>query len=418
MVDAAPFRGLRYDPAVAGEPATTSAPAYDDVDPFTYTAHRTTSPYTVLELLTPGDDTETARAAAALRRWRRTGVLVTDPRPAFYRYEEHELRRGVPAVQRGLLAAVALEDPGPDSAILPHEDVAPDRVEQRRQRLEALRVDASPVFALAVGAAGALAAVLARAPSEPPVVAMTDDAGVDHRVWSVTDPSAVDELRRVLASVHVILADGHHRYAAALAARAQHPQPAWQRTLMYVVDAASDGPEVLGVHRLVRGVRPAALRALAEDFVVEAAPADANALRDRLHAAAGPALGLLVSPPLAEVHGGAAALLRPRARARLDERLPAGRSARWRELDTALLDHAVLPRLHVDAVRFRPDLPAAGAEVAAADDAALFVVRPVDVATVEAAATAGDMMPPKTTYFRPKPRAGLVLRPLDEDASR
>lgn len=415
MVDAAPFRGLRYEPSLAGAPVTTSAPAYDDIDALTYASHRTASPYTVLELLTPPDPAGSYRpAGAVLRRWRRTGILVADPTPAFYRYEEHELRRGQPTVQRGVLASVALDTPGPGSAVLTHEAVDAARVAARRARLEALRADLSPVFALTTGASERLRALLTRDPVAPPVAALTDAAGVDHRVWAVTDPGEIAALRRALADVAVLVADGHHRYAAALQARAEHPGPAWQRTLMYLVDASAGGPEVLGVHRLVRGVTAATLRRLHEDLSVEPAPTDPTALREQLQATPGRAFGLLLPPALVGVAAGAA-VLRPRDEAALAARLPPDRSAAWGALDTALLDHAVLPVLDAAGVEYRPDLLAAAADVAASDDALLLLVRPVDLPTAERFAARGEHLPAKSTFFRPKPRAGLVLRALDEE---
>lgn len=410
MVDAAPFRGLRYDPAVAGAVASTSAPAYDELDPLTYARHRTASPYTVLELLAPPDPAGSYRAAAAaLARWRRTGVLVRDEAPAMYRYEEHELRHGVPWVQRGVLAAVAL-----DHHVLTHEAVDPDRVADRRARLEAVRADLSPVFALALDAPDDLHTRLAVPPVAPPLVALTDEAGVDHRVWALDDASELEALRRSLAGVRVLVADGHHRYAAARAARRDHEEPAWQRTLMYVVDAADGGPEVCGVHRLVRGVAPAVLRQVLDDFDVQEAPATPQALRRQLETATGRVFGLLLGPRLARTVGLTAALLRPRDEQTLAARLPTGHSARWRDLDAAVLDHAVLPGVGAASMDHRADLSGAVAEVLDVPDAALFLLRPADAATAEALATAGEHMPPKTTYFRPKPRAGLVLRPLDD----
>lgn len=411
MVDAAPFRGLRYDPVVAGDPATTSAPAYDDLDGYTYAAHRASSPYTVLELLSPPDASGSHRSAGqALRRWRRTGVLVSEAAPAFYRYEEHELRHGVPSVQRGVLAAVRLERPGPTSAILTHEEVDPGRVADRRARLEALGADLSPVFALAIDGALLLRTQLAQPPRCPPVVALSDEAGVDHRVWAVTGGAEVAALRRALRPVRVLVADGHHRYAAALAAQAHHPGTGWQRTLMDVVDAAVDGPELLGVHRLVRGVGADAVDRLRTHFSFEPAPADPQALQAQLEAVEGSAFGLLLRHESATT----AALLRPRDHAALLARLP-DRSPTWRGLDSALLDHAVLPALGHHSVEHRPDLLAAAADVRATDGSALFILRPVDVRTAEALAVRGEHLPPKSTYFRPKPRAGLVLRLLDED---
>lgn len=414
MVDATPFRGLRYDPAVAGEPAATSAPAYDALDRFTYAAHRAASPYTVLELLGPPDEDGSYRAAGeALRRWRRTGVLVSQPTPAVYRYEEHELRRGVPTVQRGLLVAVALEEPGPGSAILTHEAVDPARVADRLARLEAVRADLTPVFAVTTSAAD-LTRRLARPPDGPPVIAFTDEEGVDHRVWAITDPAETAVLCEALAGARVLVADGHHRYAAALAARSRRRGGAWGRTLMYVVDATVDGPQVTGVHRLLRGADAQVLRHLAADFSFAPAPREPRALCASLDAVPGRVFGLLLAPSLAAAAGTATAILRPRDEAALTARLPPERSPRWRDLDTAVLDHAVLPRLRAGSVEHRADLHAAAGDVAASDDALLFLLRPVDPRTAEALAADGEHMPPKSTYFRPKPRAGLVLRPLDD----
>lgn len=411
MVDAAPFRGLRYDPRVAGDPASTSAPAYDELDPHTYTRHRTASPYTALELLAPADRPGSYRAARdALRRWQRTGVLARDPVPAFYRYEEHELRQGLPAVQRGVLAAVALPRPGDTATVVTHEDVDPARVAERLGRLEALQADVSPILALATEAPPALGALLAHPPTAPPVAALSDEAGVDHRVWCVTDPEEVGALREALAGVPVLLADGHHRYAAALAARARNEGAGWQRTLMYVVDATGAGPQVRGVHRLLRGVLPPVVRRLQALFGVEPLPAQAEAVTSALAAAGGCVFGMLASPDVAELLGTAAGLLRPWDEAAMIARLPADRSAAWRALDTAVTDHAVLPALGVGAPAYRTDLRTAATEVANAHATVLLVVRPVDPRVVQALAAEGQHLPHKSTYFRPKPRAGLVLR--------
>lgn len=413
MVDAAPFRALRYDPSAAGDPASTSAPAYDDLEPTAYAHHRTASPYTVLELLTPsGTRGSHETAGAALRRWRRTGVLRRDATPAFYRYEEHELRHGLPAVQRGVLAAVALPQPGRPSPIDTHEAVDPARVADRLARLEALRVDVSPIVALVTDPAVELRKHLEQPPRSAPVAALTDEAGVDHRVWAVTDTDEIARLAAALRTARVLVADGHHRYAAALAARRRMPGEGWGRTLMYLVDAGETGPQVLGVHRLVRGVDERLAARLAVDFELRAA--DPETLRVAVEAAPRGVVGVLVAPPLAGKLGATAALLHPRDARALAARLPGDRPQLWRELDTAVLDHAVLPGVGAATVEYRADLADAAREVASSVDSALFVLRPVELATVAALAAAGERMPPKSTYFRPKPRAGLVLRPLDE----
>lgn len=403
MVDAATFRALHYDPAVAGDPATTSAPAYDDLERFTYARHRTASPYTVLELLAPGGRPPHAYrwAGAALRRWQRTGVLVTDPTPAYYLYEEHELRHGVPAVQRGVLAAVAVADP----RVLAHERVDGPRVADRVARLSQVPVDLAPLFAVYRGAPAALRAVLRRPPRTRPVIAMTDAAGSDHRVWRIDEPTDVAALRQGLAEVTAVIADGHHRYAAAAALQAERPAA---RTLVYLVDAEEHGPQVLPVHRLLGDVPETAFAALAPAIETVPAAADPEALQAALRRQPGRAWAV-------RLPGGRALLLVVRDERHLQAMLPADRSAAWRSLDTAVLHHAVLPRLGDPAVTYRTDLDAAVAEVEQNGAGALLLVRPVGIDTVFACALAGDPMPPKTTWFRPKPRAGLIMRSLDSD---
>jgi uncharacterized protein (DUF1015 family) len=398
VVDAAPFRALRYDPAVAGDPATTSAPAYDELERFVYARHRTASPYTVLELLTRTGVPPSYRwAGAALRRWERTGVLVTDAKPAYYLYEEHELRSGVPAVQRGVLAAVAVGD----RRVHAHERVDAARVADRVARLSEVPVDLAPVFAVYRGAPDTLRRVLRRPPNRPPLLAMTDEAGLDHRVWRLDAPVEVEQIRDGLADVQAVIADGHHRYAAAVAMDGSS-----SRTLMYLVDAEEHGPQILAVHRLLHGVGDSAFSDLAPEVEATPAPADITTLATMLDRQDGRAWAV-------RLPGNRALLLSVRDEAALQARLPGGRSAAWRALDTAVLQHAVLPRLRPESIEYRTDPVAAAAEVEQRQTGALLLLRPVDVAAVYACAAAGDPMPPKTTWFRPKPRAGLVMRSLD-----
>ena len=397
MVDAAPFRALRYDPAVAGDPASTSAPAYDDVERFTYAQHRAASPYTVLELLAEGEAADYQPARAAFARWRRTGVVVDDPARAFYLYDIHELRQGVPTLMRGVLAAVALDG----DTLLAHERVDQQRVESRARRVTAVPADLAPVFAVhSTGPAG-LRAALDAPPRTPPLLGFTDERGADHRVWRLSDPQVIAAVRQGLAEVQAVIADGHHRFAAAAQARAAGAADG--RILTYLVDSAVYGPELRPVHRVLRGA-PAELESrLAGDFDVLHQPWDA--VREGLRGAGAITFGLR--------HGqGRSALLVARDSAALRARLPAGLSEAWRSLDTAVWEHIVHPQVG-GAVEFRSDLDAACALVDADPQAALFALRPASIDAVYACAAAGEMMPVKTTWFRPKPRAGLVMRSLD-----
>jgi hypothetical protein len=249
-------------------------------------------------------------------------------------------------------------------------------------------------------------------------VALTDEAGIDHRVWALRAPDDVAAIIDSLAPARAVIADGHHRYARALAHsehlaagrgggalgdRIRSAAP-WRRTLMYLVDATAHGPRPMPIHRLVRRMPVDALDRLRPDFRLDAAPADPRALLRALDGGGEPVLALCL-------HGGRALLLRARDPAALDGNMPPERSPRWRALPTALLDHAVLPALGIDEEpELHSDLPAALAEVQASAGAGLFVLPPTDTATVLALAEAREPMPPKTTSFQPKPRTGLIMR--------
>jgi hypothetical protein len=157
------------------------------------------------------------------------------------------------------------------------------------------------------------------------------------------------------------------------------------------------------VHRLVAQLSPSAEQRLAAMFAVEPVPTDA--LVERLAGVGGRAFGL-------RLPGGRARLLVVADDAALQARFASQRPPLWRDLDTAVLHEVVLPALDAGSVAYRAEVDDAVAELEANGQGALFVLRPVDVATVFACASAGTPMPAKTTMFHPKPRAGLVLRSL------
>ena len=235
MVAIAPFRGLTYDPDVAGPIAETSAAPYDALDRYDFARHREANPYTVVQLITPDADAGFASARRGLDRWLRTGVLREDPEEALYLYEEHELRQGVPHVQRGWVATVELDDVG--EGLLLHESVDADRAAQRARRLREVPLDLTPVVAVHPDVA-ALDPLVDAARAQPPVIAFTDEGSIDHRVWRVTDPALVAAVVAAFRGVTAVLADGHHRVAAARALRGRG-DPAGERTLVWLVPASA-----------------------------------------------------------------------------------------------------------------------------------------------------------------------------------
>lgn len=404
MVAIAPFRGLTYDPDVAGPIAETSAAPYDALDRYDFARHREANPYTVVQLITPDADAGFASARRGLDRWLRTGVLREDPEEALYLYEEHELRQGVPHVQRGWVATVELDDVG--EGLLLHESVDADRAAQRARRLREVPLDLTPVVAVHPDVA-ALDPLVDAARAQPPVIAFTDEGSIDHRVWRVTDPALVAAVVAAFRGVTAVLADGHHRVAAARALRGRD-DAAGERTLVWLVPASA-GPEIRPIHRLVRGGVEDPAAALAPAFRRLPWRGGAAELAAAIAEAPGLDVGLVTR------HG--RAVLRARDPAALRRGLPADRGAAWRALDMAVVEEAVLPALAPDSVIATPDVAAADELVTSGRASCLLLVAPPTLAQVTAVAAEGEVMPPRSTWFRPKPRAGLVMRRMLADAA-
>jgi uncharacterized protein (DUF1015 family) len=194
----------------------------------------------------------------------------------------------------------------------------------------------------------------------------------------------------------VLIADGHHRYAIARTYRderraADGPGP-WDLTLAYVGELVEEQLSIDAIHRLYRGITADDLtRTLKRSFdATDAGRIDESAARTMIARGA----LCLVGP------GGTGMWLTPRA--------DAFRGVR--ALDGALLEHA-LAGVDVDVsyqhgIRNVIDAVTAGAAEVAV------LIRPTSIDEIRRTADEGLLMPPKSTFFTPKLRTGLVIRPL------
>jgi uncharacterized protein (DUF1015 family) len=392
MVDVAPFNGLLYDPAVVGDLASVTSPPYDVVLPHEQDRlHRASSWNIALVDLgaevAGAPEEKYTRAGQLLGRWRDEGALVSAGRPSVYAYEMRFAYRGAHRRIRGVILEVKLEPWG--GAILPHEETMAAPVEDRLRVLKAAQADLSPIYSVAGGPSKPQSALLERAEARPPDRAMVDEEGVEHRLWiEEMDAALVDWYR----DQSLLIADGHHRYQTALVHRDEMravdgPGP-WDAVMMLVVDAATEEPPVLPIHRVARTDHLPML--------------DGERVRDLEEI-----LARLVDDDLTF----GAAMRTPEGLTHLVGSLRG-------ELPTvAALHRELLEKMQVEELRFVPDAALAEAEVREGHaDLALFLP-PARVEHVRAIVASGGRLPQKSTYFWPKPRTGMVIRPLEAPAA-
>jgi uncharacterized protein (DUF1015 family) len=405
-----PFRGLRYDPAAVADADDVICPPYDVISP----AERATlarHPANAVHLELPESY---ERAAALFAAWQRDGTLRRDDRPMVYVYEARYGAAGDPASGRvrGFLCRLPLEEPAPASGVRPHEHTMFAPREDRFALLSAVRANLSPVVLLygappsayVDGKFDSLTAVA-------PVTDALDQAGVRHLLWAA-DPKvtpAAAELLEAASRVPLTIADGHHRYATALRYCTEVGGLGADHVMALLIDARSGGLSVRATHRLVRGADGGAvLGAASQLFTVEHV-----ATADRVAAETTPGvIGLWTR------QGGGR--LRPRAD-RLVPLLPESASAALRALDVTTLNTAY-PTLFgataaeltaADRIAYTQDAQAAIAMVEAGAADVAFLLASTPVSAVLDVAARGEVMPPKSTYFYPKPATGLVFNVLD-----
>ncbi len=394
-----PFQGLRYRPEVA-RLAQVIAPPYDVISASerAHLASRHRANAVLVELpeadLSAGRD-RYAVAADLFARWQAKGILLADPGRSLYPY-----RMTDPSgrATTGVIGALGLADPGEESDILPHEQTLPKPKSDRLDLLRATRANLSPIWGLSM-AAGVTATF--DPTDDDPVADVYDDDGVRHQLWVLSDADTVAAVGAAVATAPVVLADGHHRYETARAYQAERRQAnggapgSYDLVMALVVELSEDQLTVGAIHRTISG--------LPDDFDLVGALAPwfdvvrAGAADDRT-------LGALAgSSSLTLVTGGQAYLLLAHAEVQEQE---------GNDLDSNLIA-TVLATLPPHEVMHRHSVAEAMEALRDGEGQAAFLLRPVTVKQIDEWANERRRMPPKTTFFSPKPRTGMVFRSLD-----
>jgi uncharacterized protein (DUF1015 family) len=438
-----PFRAWRYNSSTVRLDDVVTQP-YDKISPAMQQAYYQRSPFNLVRIILGlpelfdaerGESVYT-RAARDFKAWREQGVLIQEKEPCIFAYSQRFKVPGTDTVKerRGFIALGKLHDYS-EQVVFRHEQTLSKPKSDRLNLLKATHAHFGQIFMLYSDPAGSVERILydGNGAAEAEV---TDEYGVLHRLWRVSDPAAIRLLTTAMDDKKLIIADGHHRYETALnyskehtpapAAPSEHnpselPQPAFPEAavMMTFVNMDSDELVILPTHRVVhslQGFDPATfVRAAEAFFIVQSLPpTDASALAEILKAESGPAF-------VAVTRAGDF-LLRSKseiidATLAIDEIPP-----RQRDLDLTHLHSIILDRLlGLDAekvreqtnLRYLRDASEAVDQVRRGEADITFLTNPVSMEQLREVAFAGDVMPQKSTDFFPKLLSGLAIYALD-----
>jgi len=391
-----PFRGTRYD-LDRSDLGRVIAPPYDVIDEAQRAELAARDPHNAVRIDLPSEADGPERydkAARTFATWQDDGILVTDDRPSFTLYRMTATdESGVERRTTGLIGALELSPPGTD--ILPHEHTTPKAKTDRLDLMRASRANFSAIWGLSL--AKGLTELLPM--HEPPMADLVDEDGVRHTIWRIDDPGLCSAITAAVGEQPIVVADGHHRYETSLTYKSEREAadgsagPAGA-TMAYVVELVDEELTVHAIHRLITALPEGFdLRAALAPWFEEVGPPPA----DRPVT-----LAMAESGCLTLVLPGQEVMLRPR---------PAALSG-IRDLDSSRLDVA-LASLPAHQLSFQHGVDNVRATVASGSAQAGVLLRPATVAQIEATAHGGERMPPKTTFFHPKPKTGLVFRRMD-----
>jgi len=404
-----PFTGLRPRSEQA---SAVAAPPYDVLSSNEARDRAAGKPYSFLHISKAEIDLPAsvdhyapevyAKSAENLRKLIDAGVLFRDAKPCYYAYrlimDEH--------VQTGLIAAASVADYD-TNRIRKHEFTRPDKEDDRVRQIEALNAQTGPVL-LAHPDSDEAEGLIAAATASTPIADVTADDGIRHTVWLIDDAAAIERISAVVGAMpNLYIADGHHRSAAAsrvAAARRGQGRPDSAEYFLAVIFPARQ-MRIMDYNRVVRDLNGHSVESYL-DFVAEryTVTPSINPVHPERTGVCGMYLAgnwyhLAVNPELVPTEDPVR---------RLDV------SVLSEQLLSPILGIADLRRdTRIDFVGGVRGLAELERRVNEGEMAVAFSMHPTQMSELMSVADAGEVMPPKSTWFEPKLADGLVSHVLD-----
>ena len=442
-----PFRALRYDTSRVKMEDVVTQP-YDKITPAMQERYYETSPYNLIRVIlgkqfpTDTDDENCyTRAAETLRDWRKQNILREEAEPALYGYSQTYTVPHTDEVRerRGFIALGHLYDYA-DKVVYRHEQTFPKHKSDRLSLFKATRAYCEQIYMLYSDPAFTAEKLIFDSGS-PADLAITDEYGVIHKVWKLTDPHLINLIVTAMADKKLIIADGHHRYETSVAYAKERsaqlqlslnqpyppmnedaklgtghlPVPAFPEAAMMMtfVNMEAPGITILPTHRVVYDIPEFS----SPDFITKA-----SAFFD-IEQLDSPDVSILARTPgvaIVAATGDGNYLLK--AKKDVIAKELANIPARQAQLDVVQLHSIILDRIlglssdtitKLGNVRFIREVDEAVGLVTSGEADVAFLIKPITLDQLKDVSLSMDVMPQKSTDFYPKLLSGLAIYALD-----
>ncbi|BBM87889.1 DUF1015 domain-containing protein [Candidatus Uabimicrobium amorphum] len=411
MVNVVPFKGVRPKADLV---AKVSSVPYDVISSEEARDIVAQNPHSFLKVIKPEvdldpqvdiyDDSVYETGKKNLRNLVSEGNMIKDDSACFYVYRQQMGEH----IQTGLVAGASVQD-YVDDKIKKHEFTREEKEIDRTRHIDSLNCNTGPVF-LTYHHNEAIDTLIGEVCKESPVYDFTADDGIKHTFWIVDDAAKINKLTTLFSQIDKLyVADGHHRSAAATRVREKRQQAnplhfgGEPYNFFLTVIFPDNQMQILSYNRVVKDLNGLSgeelLEKLGEIFTIS--PTD-NPVPQQKHQ-----FCMYVQQKwyLLECKDSI-----------VEENDPV------KSLDVYILQEYVLsPMLGIGNPRKDKRIDFVGGirgakaleeRVSKNNDGVAFTLYPVDILSLINIADAGEVMPPKSTWFEPKLRSGIILHPL------
>ncbi len=418
MAKVVPFEAFHYNTGRFGQDLKRLvSPPYDVIDGYLERKLKEDR-LNIAHVILGDEDDSYAVAARRLRTWIEDGVMVKDSGENFYLYEQtFSMPDGTARVRSGIIGLVKLEEFS-DGVVLPHEKTIPKHKADRMELMCAVGGDIEQIFLLYDEPSNQIESILTEARKKEEELRFFDSDGVQHRIVKIDDPRTVRRISDLFIPVHLLIADGHHRYETALEYRnkrrakehAEGERP-YDYVMASLVSFRDRGLVVYPTHRLIQGADPAKLERLPKeleaDFDLEPCK-DAEHLAESVEKSTRRAFGVWIPS------SGVCLLASPKEKEAMKnpiENLPV-----WIVQEKVLKDILGFTTEMLDTkvnIEYVKGTGPTRELMETGEYQACFFVKPPTVHQVMEIAQSGQKMPHKSTYFFPKIWSGTLLHMFD-----
>ncbi len=336
------------------------------------------------------------------------GTFFQDDKPCLYIYAQTMNGRK----QYGIVAAASIEDYFND-VIKKHELTRPDKEEDRKKHVRISMLNYEPVF-FAYPKVPALDKIVEGVVKGAPEYDFVADEGIGHTFWVIRDDKTIQEIVNAFKNLNTYVADGHHRTAAAALVgkdlRSENKNHTGKENYNYflAVHFPDDQLSIMDYNRVVKDLNGLStaefLKKVEAVFTIEKTGKE-QSKPTRLHD-----FGLFIEGSWYKL---------------------TAKTGTYNDKDpidgldvTVLSKHILEPILNIKDLRTDKRIEFVGGlrgmgelekRVNSGEMKAAFALYPVSMKQLIDIADSGQIMPPKTTWFEPKLRSGLILHSLSEE---